>query len=593
MGPSGSTRRGRRGRSRYNTSQHTNSHPLLETINRGFQTKFRDHGRRISRHQISTLLICSLVITSLFYPAVGIYFWASKGGPGVIRGDAASVWRSLSTPFMDSFVGSGRKHITSLSDLRMIWDDASDFNALDVRDARDSYGTRVAQQILRSFPTDAPDTDVADSRPTCKTIRVEHVFVTTEEVMAGLGPRFGVLDKPVLQSALKLQTAIQDQVSPSIASGIKTPASSELVPASSSDSDLNFTCIRALRTSPTTSSMGAAASDPTCLVLSPLEYWHMSPDRIQADPEPAKSVLKSSLNSTSQGVPLTVKTTLAGRWHLFKKLPRAEYLALTFFLVSEDDQSCGYETRHPPFKKSASESATVSQFHARWLKLLRSVTSGQVGLVPSQQTVSHELVLRFAPRQPYSSWNRGHILLLSGYALALAYISRGLIKMRKVHSRFGMAFSGLTEVVISMITSISICALLGIRLTLVPWELLPFVVLVVGSENMFIMTNAVVNTPLSLTVPARIAHGLGNIGGPIMMTTLADITLLGTISLFIGVRAVKEFCVFAIMSLVMDFFLQMTFIITILSIDMQRLEVSPIHLHSLSRPLSLSLRSHG
>ncbi|EPQ30490.1 uncharacterized protein PFL1_02016 [Pseudozyma flocculosa PF-1] len=565
MARAGAARRDRRGRIGYAASGSTASEPLIERLNAWGEDQFRSHGRRISRHQISTLLICSLVITSLFYPAVGIYFWASKGGPGVSRGDAASVWRSLSTPFMDSFSSSGRRHINSLSDLRMIWDDARDLNALDIHDAERMYGPQLGQPP--SGQRDGASEGEPPRRPHCRTVRVEHVFVTTDDIMAGRGPKYGSLERPILQSALKLQTAIQAEILPQQDGG------SALGQAYTSG---RLACVQPIPKLPGHEGrLADADGPPSCLALSPLEYWQMSEAAIQQDEEPALTAARSTRNVTLQGVPLSVPTTLAGRWHLFKKMPRAEYLALTFFLEDLRDDNCAAAARRGD-DAAARRHATVSRSHAAWHKLLTRVTSGQVKLVPSEQDVSHELLLEFAPREKSLAWRTGHVILLVGYAIVLVYIAQGLVKMRKVHSRFGLAFSGLTELIIGMVMSVSICALLGIRLTLVPWELLPFVVVVVGSENMFVLTSAIVNTPLSLTVPARIAHGLSKAGGPIAMTTVADMALLSFIALSIGVRAVKEFCIFAILSLVMDFFLQMTFFVTILSIDMQRLELADL-----------------
>uniref|UniRef100_V5EU67 SSD domain-containing protein n=1 Tax=Kalmanozyma brasiliensis (strain GHG001) TaxID=1365824 RepID=V5EU67_KALBG len=305
---------------------------------------------------------------------------------------------------MDSFASSGRKHVNSLSDLRMIWDDAHDLRAIDMGDAK-----VLLDHTARQSPAATEHAASTFSRPRCQSIRVEHVFITTDDVMAGRGPRFGVLENRILNSALQLQNSIETE-------------------------------------------------------------------------------LRNSL----------------GRGH------------------------------------------------------------------------EPGLVLQFAPDPASSRRKPTHLFLLTAYAFIIIYISRGLVNLRKVHSRFGLAFTGTIQLLISMITSVSICALLGIRLTLVPWELLPFVIVVVGSENMYSLTKAIVDTPLSLPVSSRIAHGLGKVGLPITLTTLADIVLLLVIALFIGVRAVREFCIFAVFSLVMDWFLQMSFFVTILSIDMQRLELADL-----------------
>lgn len=41
--------------------------------------------------------------------------------------------------------------------------------------------------------------------------------------------------------------------------------------------------------------------------------------------------------------------------------------------------------------------------------------------------------------------------------------------MDAVHSRLGLAFTGLVELLVSTITSVSVCALVGFRVTMVPW----------------------------------------------------------------------------------------------------------------------------
>ncbi|PWZ02355.1 hypothetical protein BCV70DRAFT_157681 [Testicularia cyperi] len=554
--------------------------PFLRHLRSYGEQAFRNHGRWISRHQIRTLLLCSLVITSLFYPAVGIYFWASKGGPGVARGDAKSVWRSLSTPFMDSFASSGRKHVNSLSDLRMIWDDARDLRAMDVRDTEAIY--RPDWDHGRDSSSSASlAVESAVSRPRCQSVRVEHVLITTDDVMSGHGPRFGVLDRRILQSALQLQNLLQvearhmaDEDDNDENQDARTATDAYWAPR----------CVRARKSFPgrpdrslAADVKGSASQEEGCLVLSPLEYWDLDHASILSDDHPALTVAGSARNRTSIGVPLSVPTTLAGRWHLFKRLPRAEYIALTFFLIDRDRHACldrRQKSALPPSMRANDDQTSPS--HAAWLHMLQKVTGGQVGLIPSQQNISHELVLQFLPQLANGSRRSSHLLLAGAYVLVLIYISRGLVKLRKVHSRFGLAFTGTTQLLISMIMSISICALLGIRLSLVPWELLPFVIVVVGTENMFSLTKAIIDTPISLPVSSRIALGLSKTGVSITLTTLADILLLLVIAIFIGVRAVREFCVFAIFSLMMDWFLQMTFFVTVLSIDMQRLELADL-----------------
>ncbi|KAH8834076.1 sterol regulatory element binding protein cleavage-activating protein [Flagelloscypha sp. PMI_526] len=87
-----------------------------------------------------------------------------------------------------------------------------------------------------------------------------------------------------------------------------------------------------------------------------------------------------------------------------------------------------------------------------------------------------------------------------------------------VHSRF-------VEIAASTITSISLLLLVGFKVTLVPWELLPIVMMFVGAENM-----------MSLPEPQ------------ILSNWCPTIPILGIIAFF-SVGALKQFCVFAIVVL--------------------------------------------
>lgn len=46
---------------------------------------------------------------------------------------------------------------------------------------------------------------------------------------------------------------------------------------------------------------------------------------------------------------------------------------------------------------------------------------------------------------------------------------RSMRNMKAIHSPFGLAVTGLVELIVSTITSLSVCALGGFRMTMVPW----------------------------------------------------------------------------------------------------------------------------
>ena len=79
-------------------------------------------------------------------------------------------------------------------------------------------------------------------------------------------------------------------------------------------------------------------------------------------------------------------------------------------------------------------------------------------------------------------------------------------------------------------------------------------------------------TSIALPVKMRIAEGLSRAGTSNTLKLISYNTVLGVIAFF-SVGAIRQFCAFAIVVLVAHWFLVHTFFVTVLSIDIQRLEV--------------------
>uniref|UniRef100_A0A3Q2NYR5 Sterol regulatory element-binding protein cleavage-activating protein n=1 Tax=Fundulus heteroclitus TaxID=8078 RepID=A0A3Q2NYR5_FUNHE len=103
-------------------------------------------------------------------------------------------------------------------------------------------------------------------------------------------------------------------------------------------------------------------------------------------------------------------------------------------------------------------------------------------------------------------------------------------------------------------------------------SIFPYLVVVIGLENVLVLTKSVVSTPVDLEVKLRIAQGLSNESWSIMKNMATELCII-LIGYFTLVPAIQEFCLFAVVGLVSDFFLQMFFFTTVLSIDIRRMEV--------------------
>jgi hypothetical protein len=89
---------------------------------------------------------------------------------------------------------------------------------------------------------------------------------------------------------------------------------------------------------------------------------------------------------------------------------------------------------------------------------------------------------------------------------------------------------------------------------------------------MFRLINAVLATPAEQPTAARISNALGEVGFLSLVAVATDLVILFIIW-SLSVSAVREFCLFAGVALLMDFGLHMTYFLAVLSVDVRRLEL--------------------
>ena len=153
------------------------------------------------------------------------------------------------------------------------------------------------------------------------------------------------------------------------------------------------------------------------------------------------------------------------------------------------------------------------------------------------------------------------------------YVYFSVRKIELIKSKVGMALSATVTVVASLSMTVGVCFFFGLTLSLSGKEIFPYLVIIVGLENVLVLTKSVVSTPAHLDVKIRVAQGLSKEGWSITKNLLTEVTIL-TIGLFTFVPAIQEFCIFAIVGLLNDFFLQMVFFSSTLAIDIRRKEMS-------------------
>ncbi|KAB2626246.1 Niemann-Pick C1 protein-like [Pyrus ussuriensis x Pyrus communis] len=154
------------------------------------------------------------------------------------------------------------------------------------------------------------------------------------------------------------------------------------------------------------------------------------------------------------------------------------------------------------------------------------------------------------------------ITILISYLVMFAYISLTLGDSPRLSSfyiscKVLLGLSGVVLVMLSVLGSVGFFSVIGVKSTLVIMEVIPFLLLAVGVDNMCILVNAVKRQPLELPLEGRISNALVEVGPSITLASLSEV-LAFAVGSFIPRPACRIFSMFATLAVLLDFLLQVT-----------------------------------
>ncbi|EDV27257.1 uncharacterized protein TRIADDRAFT_55014 [Trichoplax adhaerens] len=177
--------------------------------------------------------------------------------------------------------------------------------------------------------------------------------------------------------------------------------------------------------------------------------------------------------------------------------------------------------------------------------------------------------------------------LLLTHVIVFLYIAFSVAKIEMVRSKWALAFSAVCTIFAALTMPLGISTYLQLDSTLQNREIYPYIIIIIGLENILIITKSVVSTPMDLEVRERIAEGLSKEGWSIWKTFFFEvITLLA--GYFINVPAIQEFCVFASVAVISEYFLQMFFFVPVLAIEIRRIELTDLNKQNIRKEDALS-----
>lgn len=168
------------------------------------------------------------------------------------------------------------------------------------------------------------------------------------------------------------------------------------------------------------------------------------------------------------------------------------------------------------------------------------------------------------------------ITIVISYLVMFAYISLTLgdtprLSSFYISSKVLLGLSGVMLVMLSVLGSVGFFSAIGVKSTLIIMEVIPFLVLAVGVDNMCILVQAVKRQPLELPLEGRISNALVEVGPSITLASLSEV-LAFAVGSFIPMPACRVFSMFAALAVLLDFLLQVTAFVALIVFDFVRAE---------------------
>jgi Predicted exporters of the RND superfamily len=143
-----------------------------------------------------------------------------------------------------------------------------------------------------------------------------------------------------------------------------------------------------------------------------------------------------------------------------------------------------------------------------------------------------------------------------------------------VQSKFTLGIVGIIIVLMSVSASVGLFSAAGVKVTLIIAEVIPFLVLAVGVDNIFLIVHEFERVNISHPdeeIDERVARAVSRIGPSIFLSALTE-TVAFALGVFVGMPAVKNFAAYAAGAVFINAILQITMFISVLALNQRRVQ---------------------
>ncbi|KAJ9619902.1 niemann-Pick type C- protein 1 [Taxawa tesnikishii (nom. ined.)] len=143
-----------------------------------------------------------------------------------------------------------------------------------------------------------------------------------------------------------------------------------------------------------------------------------------------------------------------------------------------------------------------------------------------------------------------------------------------VQSKFMLGVVGILIVLMSVSASVGFFAAVGVKATLIIAEVIPFLVLAVGVDNIFLIVHEFERVNISHAdepVSDRVSRALGRMGPSILLSATTE-TVAFALGAAVGMPAVRNFAAYAAGAVFINAILQVTAFVSVLALNQRRVE---------------------
>ena len=308
-----------------------------------------------------------------------------------------------------------------------------------------------------------------------------------------------------------------------------------------------------------------------CVVQSITGYFDGSPDDLSTWKEHISICTESPGNTDclpSFQLPLD-KNVILGGWEGSGDILKSQALIVTW-VVNNHPEGSEEEARAMKWEESFKDFLSLVQQEAsqKGLRLSYSTEiSLEEELSESSNTDAKIVVVSYIVMFLYASIALGSVTLsakslLNNPANAL------------VQSKFSLGIGGIVIVLMSVSASVGLFSAAGIKVTLIIAEVIPFLVLAVGVDNIFLIVHEFERINISHPdedIETRVAKALGRMGPSILLSATTE-TVAFALGVFVGMPAVRNFAAYAAGAVLINALLQVTMFVSVLTLNQRRVE---------------------